>query len=160
MGGVIEGTGDLIGSTVQGIEDEKANKLTYQREQRAASFAIEGAQQKAAYEQTRQRILATQLSREQNVAYANSGIDPTQGTAGRVQANTAALSELDHQQLAVNAAREIYGLKEAKQQSTEEYLSRARGIRTKKEIGQLGAETKVTASAISFGAGGGFGGGK
>lgn len=64
------------------------------------------------------RMDASKLSAEQNVAYANSGVDASTGTAADVQASTNALGEYNAQVIANNAAREAWGHKATAQSVT------------------------------------------
>lgn len=59
----------------------------------------------------RARLQGSQMIARQKVAYANSGVDSTVGTAANVQADTRALTELDAKTIENNAAREAWGYK-------------------------------------------------
>lgn len=73
-------------------------------EQAAADARVRGAREAAVI-----RMQASQLGAKQRLAFANSGIDATQGTAVQTVANTAAAGELDAQTALNNAAREAWG---------------------------------------------------
>ena len=160
--GMAGGIGDMIqGAFGIGMAGEEANaehraSITQRdREIRAANAAIESAQQKGAFEAGRLRVMGTQLAAKQRTAYAASGVDATTGTAAAVQADTAALNELDAQSAAINAAREVWGYKEAKRQSNEEYANRQGGI-NRKQTGQfLGGMTKFGTGVAKIAGGGG-----
>lgn len=155
MGG---GLGDVIGGVMQMFDGEAAaeqvaNRQQYERERKQAAVALQGAREKGAYEQGRQRILAERTLREQNVAYANSGIDATSGTAANVQANSAGLAELDSQTLAINAAREAWGIIETKRQSDDEFRNRYEASTRKQTGAILGGFSRYASGALSMGQG-------
>lgn len=149
MGGIVSGYTDIAGSMVQANEDEAANLVELRRHGRQANMAIQGAQEKGAYESGRQRILKSQLVAQQRQAYGASGVDASQGTAAAVQADTAALGEKDAQTLAINAAREAWGYKEAKNQAWENYKLNQSNISNKRTMGIIGGLTKVASSMVS-----------
>ncbi len=73
------------------------------------------------------RQKGSRIAEEQKVAYANSGVDSSVGTAANVQADTAAISELDAQTAKNNAAREAWGFgMKAEQLQGERTLNRKR----------------------------------
>lgn len=158
ISGVIGGAIDIGTGIDQAHAEVEANKLNLDRERRAANVAIENARLRGAYEQQKIRIEGERASRAQNVAYAASGVDPGSGTAAEVQANTAALTELDAQTAAINAAREVWGYEEAKRQSEENWKMNERNI-SRKMTGQLlgGLSKGVGGIASMSGMGGGGG---
>lgn len=92
-------------------EEHKSRDAELAQNARLAQMAALDAMARGNTEAGRVRMQGTQLARKQFVAYANSGVDPTQGTAARTQEQTAALSELDAQTVQNNAAREAWGFK-------------------------------------------------
>lgn len=151
MSGIIEGSVGMFMAPEEARAEQQALKLKYERDVQAADLAIESAREKGAWESGKARILGEKLGREQMVAYANSGVDASSGTAAQVLGNTAALSELDAQQLAINAAREAWGYREQKKQLKENRDLEAGNI-NRKAIGQgLGSFSKALGGWLSFG---------
>jgi hypothetical protein len=66
---------------------------------------------RGAREAGRLRMLGAQNNETQKVGYAASNVDPTSGTAAAVQADSAAMTELDAQTVKNNAAREAWGFR-------------------------------------------------
>lgn len=81
------------------------------------------------------RIKRTQLGGAQAVAYARSGVDSSTGTPAAVQADTAAIGELDALTAENDAAREAWGL--GKQ--AEKFKKQASRERTRTAFAQVGA---------------------
>lgn len=160
MGGVLEGGAELVGTLSQSNAALEANRTQYAREQAQADAAIQGAIDKGNYTQAKVRILNTRVQREQLSGFANAGVDARSGTAANTQANTAALGEMDAQQAAIDAAREVFGIKTGRAQSKEEYEARKKNIQRNRDFGYLGSEAKIASSAINFGAAGAGGMGK
>lgn len=151
MGGIIEGSVGMFMAAEQQNAELRANELKFRRDTAAADLAIESARERGAWESGKARIMGEKLGREQMVAYANSGVDASSGTAAQVQGNTAALAEMDAQQLAINAAREVYGIREQKKQMKENRELEAENIK-RKAIGQgLGSYSKALGGWLSFG---------
>lgn len=69
------------------------------------------ALQRGAQTAGRLRTQTSQLIAKQRVAYANSGVELTSGTALDVSASTRMIGELDAKTAENNAAREAWGLK-------------------------------------------------
>lgn len=153
MGSIIEGVAQMVSGTIEGDAASKANKAQYIREQNQADAAIQGARDKGAYETGKLRILNSRVVADQKVAYTNSGVDATSGTAANVQANTAALGEYDAQQAAITAAREVYGYKEGKKQSEQDYWARKTNIEAKGLTSTLGGFAKTAGGMASMGKG-------
>lgn len=97
----LEGEGE--DSARRQIQDKDNAKLALS----AAADAVARGNQEAG----RARIQASQLIAKQQVAYANSGVDPTVGTPTNVMADTRMMSELDAKTIENNAAREAYGFR-------------------------------------------------
>jgi hypothetical protein len=104
----IAGTGlELIANESETRAKEKEARENARLAQRAAVDALE----RGAREAGQARMGTSRLVAQQRVAYANSGVDPTVGTAARVQAETRAMGELDARTLENNAAREAWGFR-------------------------------------------------
>jgi len=154
MGSLISGAANVGMGIEQGTADEKALQQQLERENQQADMAIRGAQEKGAYESGKARAYGAQLAAKQRVAYANSGVDATKGTAAAVQSDTQGLSELDAQTASINAAREAWGYREAKKQAKEEYVSKSQTA-SRKAIGAvLGGSGQWVSGGMSAGGGG------
>lgn len=155
MGGIVSGGLEMWSSAEGATEEKQAAALQLRRERQQADFAINSAMQKGAFESGRQRLMTSSLTAQQKTAYAQSGVDPTSGTAASVQADTAALGEKDAQQLAINAATEAWGYKVGKQQAVENAGLQSRSIDRKGIAGSLGGLSKYASGWLSLGGGGG-----
>lgn len=89
----------------------KAKQAELADNQKLALTAAADAEARGGADAAKARTQGSKLIEEQKVAYANSGVDPTTGTAANVMADTRAMSELDAQTLKNNAAREAWGFK-------------------------------------------------
>lgn len=98
---------DVEGSIKEGEAKQREAKDNAALAASAAADAIARGNQEAG----RTRTDTTKLVAEQNVAYANSGVDPTVGTPASVMADTRAMGELDAKTLENNAAREAWGFR-------------------------------------------------
>lgn len=120
----VAGTGLELSAEIQ-ESDARRNEL--RNNARLADLAATDATSRGMSEAGKQRMAGSQLVAKQFVGYANSGVDPTQGTAARTQEWTRAVSELDAQTLQNNAAREAWGFKtKANEMRTEEVNERRR----------------------------------
>jgi hypothetical protein len=90
-------------------QDTRAKEEEAQQNARLAQRAAVDALERGAREAGQSRIDTSKLIAAQKVAYANSGVDPTVGTAANVQADTRAMGELDAKTLQNNAVREAWG---------------------------------------------------
>lgn len=77
-----------------------------------ANFAAADAVDRGNQQVGRIRKQGTDLVAAQRGAYANSGVDPTVGTAADVQADTATITEQDARTATNNAAREAWGFRQ------------------------------------------------
>ena len=150
---IVAGLGEVDLSEKEAAAADAANHNQLRRERRQADNAIDTALQKGEFEAGRQRLYGAMLQAKQRNAYYASGVDATKGTAAAVQADSAALADRDAQQTAIDAAREVWGYKESKRQSQEEYEARKAGIANKRQAGQLGGYTKFIGGASQVGAG-------
>lgn len=153
MGGIVEGATQLWGSIEGANAEIDAAKRQSYRERQQADMAIRSAQERGAFEAGRQRRKGTEVAAEQRSAYTASGVDATQGTAAAVQADTAALSELDAQTLSINAAREAWGYREQKRQIGENFQATAKNANQKGTAGAIGGLTKYGAGWMKMGGG-------
>lgn len=151
MGGIITGSYEMYQAADQEKADIRANRTEFAREVQQANTAIQSAQEKGSFESARQRILAAQLAAKQKQAYTASGVDATQGTAAAVQADTAALGEMDAQTLAINAAREAWGYREAKHQGLENLKEKNANASRKATGAAIGGYTKAVAGWMKMG---------
>jgi hypothetical protein len=117
MGDLIKGAGQLVMATEQSQANQTAITTQLNNDLRAANFNIADTQQRGAAEAGRIRSSGSQLAAAQKVAYANSGVDASVGTAADVQASTAALAELDAQTAKNNAALDVWKFKQQKTQA-------------------------------------------
>lgn len=92
-------------------EETYAKQKQAQDNEKLAQRAAVDALQRGAVEAGQARMNTTRLIAEQNTAYANSGVDPTVGTAAQVQASTRATGEMDARTLENNATREAWGFR-------------------------------------------------
>lgn len=157
MGGIsniIMGTYEMFDAEQQERADKSANALEYKRTKAQAEAAVEGARAKGSYESGKQRLMGAQLAGKQKQAYTASGVDATQGTAAAVQADSAALVELDAKRTAINAAREVYGYQETKRQAYQEMQAKNANATNKAVGAALGGYTKSLSGWLSMGDGG------
>lgn len=125
-----------------------ASTTQYNRERLQADTAITQAQQQGAYASGKTRIAGDQLAAQQRTAYADSGVVSSSGTAANVQGNTMALSELDAQQQSINAAKQVYGFKVARDQSREDFFNRQATTDNTEQAAVLGGVSKFASAGI------------
>lgn len=117
IGGMIQGIANGFLAVGKGYSESTAAEQQSWLDQATAGYNARQAQLKGNAETARLRMLGAQTVAKQKVAYANSGVDPTTGTAAAVQSDTAAMNELDVQTAKNNAAREAWGFKLQREQS-------------------------------------------
>ncbi len=106
-GAALQGVLSVDGSIQEGIADRKqADANTALANEAASDALIRGASDAAGY-----RTTGTQVAAKQMVAFSNSGVDATVGTAANVQDSTRARAELEALTVENNAAREAWGYK-------------------------------------------------
>lgn len=93
------------------ITEGKNDAKQAQANKEMADMAAADALQRGAAEAGQMRQAGAQLAARQAVAYANSGVDASVGTAANVQAGTAAQAELEALTLENNSMREAFGYK-------------------------------------------------
>lgn len=106
-GAVIQGGLSIDSSIQEGIAEKKqADANTAMANEAAADALARGTKDAGVL-----RMEGSQAAARQMVAFANSGVDATVGTAANVQAGTKAAAELDALTAENNAAREAWGYK-------------------------------------------------
>ncbi len=153
VGGIIQ-----MAATIPEMKGQLGEYLLKDRESqsnvRLAMRAKADALARGARDEGQARQEGGQLVEQQKVAYAASGVDPTQGTPLEVMADTRLMSEQDAQTLRNNAAREAYG-----------YQAKADQLETQRKLDRLAHHNKVSNTALTGlsrvigGFSGGFGGG-
>jgi|SRR5262245_31935223 len=154
IGQMFAGISQVGLGVAEGVEEHnrirQEGQLTREKDLQSAADAL----QRGAVDTGRLREQGGELINRQKVAYANSGVDPTVGTAANVQAGTAAQVELDAQTIKNNAAAEAWGFEQHRKATFIE------------EESKVGANQRRTVGTILGGAGqflsggfGGFGGG-
>jgi hypothetical protein len=116
----VASSAELVRSILGGLEGIDENKRIQAEFDATAGHDLHGAAdalQRGAVDAGRLRELGGELISRQKVAYANSGVDPTVGTAANVQAGTAADVELDVQTRKNNAAAEAWGFDQHRAQA-------------------------------------------
>lgn len=106
-GALIQGGMAVNGSVEQSINDQKQADANTKLANDAAADAV----QRGAKEAGAVRTAASQDAARQLVAYSNSGVDASVGTAADVQGATRAQGELNALTIQNNAAREAFGYK-------------------------------------------------
>lgn len=91
------------------IQEGQAEKRQADRNTALAQAAAADALVRGGLEGGAARQAGTELAARQHVAFANSGVDASVGTAANVQAATRARAELEAKQLENDAAREAWG---------------------------------------------------
>ena len=93
------------------IGEGKVSAKQAQQNKDLADRAAADALARGAGEAGKMRAAGSDLAAQQMVAFANSGVDASVGTAANVQASTKAKAELEALTLENNAAREAWGYK-------------------------------------------------
>jgi hypothetical protein len=152
MGSMIGGIGTIY-SGIKGATDAQASaQAEWNANDALAQYGARNATLKGTADASNARALGAQVQAGQKVAYTNSGVDSTVGTAAAVQADTAGQSELDAQTAKNNAARQAWGFKVQQEQAAQTYRAKV-----------ASAQNQGTASVLSGagqligGAGGMFG---
>lgn len=159
VGSSFEGAG--INQELFGLAAEyRAKDVESAENQRVAMRAKADALAIGAREAGRVRQQGGQLIEEQKVAYAASGVDPTQGTPASVMADTRLMSELDAQTLSNNAFREALGFQSKADEIGRQRVVDKQRYQSKRDSTQLTYFGRLAGAAgQGFTAGlGGFGG--
>jgi hypothetical protein len=157
MGSALSGIATIATGQAKASADAQAATQDQQDEERVLRYNALQAGEKGRFEAGKLRMSGAMLAAKQKVAYAASGVDSTVGTAASVQANTAALTELDAMTAENNAAREVWGYKLQVQQSKKN-LQRKYEQYNREAIGSaLSGAGQIIGGA--GGVGGGSGGG-
>jgi hypothetical protein len=111
MGSMASGIGNIFTGAQGGAQETAAAQQEWDINKALAQYGARTATLKGQQEVSDIRAAGTQVGESQKLAYANSNVDPTVGTAAAVQSDTAAQSELDAQTAKNNAARAAWGYK-------------------------------------------------
>ncbi len=97
----------------------------------------------------RQRVRA--LIGGQRVALAGSGVRVDGGTAGEIQADTAALGELDSLTIRNNTEREVRAVRLGAEDAGTQFEQQALGFQDQAGLADLGADQAATAGVLNVG---------
>lgn len=103
-------------------------------------------------EEARHRAQVRQLIGEQRVALAASGVNVDAGTAGQIQADSAALGALDALTIRNNAERAARQIRLSAADAAAQFEQQALTSEAEEALAERGAEAAVTAGAINVGA--------
>lgn len=131
MGSMISGIGNMYSGMKGAIDEQQAAQVEWNTNDALAQYQARGARIRGRQEEGKVRVAGAQLSAEQRMAYANSGVDENVGTAANTQANTTALNELDAQTVKNNAAREAWGFKVQQEQAHQTYKAKVAAAQNK-----------------------------
>lgn len=138
--GVAGGGANVAGGILEGRAAER-DALAKKQE---AEMAARDAMARGVQEAGRARTATSQLIGEQRVAYAASGVDPTQGTAAKTQADTRMVGELEALLVENNATREAWGLR----RQAAAHGEQAKAYRTRTILGGVGGLLGMGGSAL------------
>lgn len=155
MGGIVSGLYEMGSAEGTKNAELQASERQWARERLAATVGIRQSQDEGAFQQTQIRAAGSGLAAEQAAAYSDSGVEAGVGTAAQVQANTQMKAELDAQQAKNNAAREVWGFKQQRKHSLEDYEARNVDANRKKDASLIGGLGKFGSGLLSMGALGG-----
>ena len=152
--GVVGEFGKFIGMGEQWREEDLASKrreTELRLDSTVSRYAALDAGARGALAAGLARQQGTKLGAKQRVAFSNSGVDATVGTAADVIAETAMLTELDANTIRNNAAREAWGHKRTADKQTQE-ADFARDEPQRKMVGRIfatiGQSANVVGSAV------------
>jgi hypothetical protein len=147
VGGIIGGASQAGMAVAQEGADLQAAVTKNRRTNLAITAGMQAAREKGDYQVQKINAQGTQLAAQQKSAYTNSGVDASSGTAAQVQANTAALSALDAQTAANNAAKEVWGFRQGRVQADENLAQESDNARRKMWGGILGGMSQFAGGA-------------
>lgn len=151
MGGMIAGLGQVGLGALEGIEEGKRIREQGQAERAFFLHGAADAQARGGVSAGRAREAGSALVAEQAAGYADSGVDPSRGTAAQVQANTQMRAELDAQTIKNNAAAEAWGFDQARKRSWEEEKAKS-SANERRMVGTiLGGAGTFMSGAAKFG---------
>ena len=104
-GAVIQGVLSVDSAVTEGKADRKQALANRAQADGAAADAL----QRGASEAAEVRTAGTEVAARQMVAFSNSGVDASVGTAANMQASVASRAELEALTLENNARREAWG---------------------------------------------------
>jgi hypothetical protein len=151
MGGMVTGIYQMSTASRNAGEAHEANDYDLFSAQRAASVGQLEAQQKGSFEAGKLRMLGSQMIAKQHTAYANSGVDPTTGTAASVMADTRLMSEADARMAENNAAREVRGFKFQSEAAKLKWGMKNKEIDQAKEASMIGGAASTVGAFLSGG---------
>ncbi len=155
VGGIASSIFDTYNAVEKYGADTKAAVRQSEMNQAMLGYNARQARLQGAAKQGQLLIQGGQLQAKQNLAYSNSGIDATTGTAAAVQADTAAQTQLDAQTAKNNAAREAWGFDLQKVQDKQNLTAKLAGLQREEYGSIIGGLGKFADSASSTGGGGG-----
>lgn len=163
-----------IGSTLLGAfgaaKEASANKEAFQyraaiarRNSEIALLAAEEARSRGEIQATdaiargiqaesQQRSRVRRLIGEQRVALGASGVQVDAGTGGDIQADTAALGELDALTIRSNTEREVRAARLAATDAGAQFEQQALSLQDEAQLAELGGTAAGTAGALNVGA--------
>lgn len=136
MGGMISGIGTMYSGIAGGIQEQQAAQYEWNTNRALADYGGRAARLQGQIEEGKVRQQGGELQAQQKVAYENSGVDSTVGTAAAVQADTGARTEENAQVVRNKAAREAWGFKVQNEQSHQQYKQRV-GAAQNKMVGSV-----------------------
>lgn len=148
VGAILGGVG-AVNDISDNVKSQAATQAEIADNQKLAYVAADDALARGGKEAAKIRGNGTQLASAQSVAYANSGVDGTVGTAANVQADSRAMSELDALTVQNNAAREAWGFKRYGLKYGQQAQLEAARASNKQAATILGGVGKVAAGAGS-----------
>jgi hypothetical protein len=101
--------------------------------------------------ESQQRSRVSRLIGEQRVALAASGVSVDAGTAGDIQADTAALGELDALTIRANTEREVRALRLASADTAAQFEQQALASADEAALAELGGTAAGTAGIFNVG---------
>jgi hypothetical protein len=155
MGSALSGIATIAMGQMNASAKGQAAQEDYNDAIKALDYNAARTSQKGTLEAGNIRMAGSRLIAKQKVAYANSGVESTTGTAAAVQADTRGQVELDAQTEANNAAAEVFGFKMQKEYAKKN-LQRSLDSANREAIGSA---LSGAGQIIGSGGMGGFGGG-
>lgn len=119
MGGIVSGFGTAVLGGMAASDEARQGNIRAGQARQINDYKAAVSNANAGIATGQVRTKGSELAAQQGTAYAASGIDQSMGTAAAVQADTAAMSEVDAQTIRNNAAREAWGYAVDTQQEAE-----------------------------------------
>lgn len=155
IGQVFGGISQMVVGGAEMVDENQRIRDQGQLERERDLHMAADALARGAVDAGRLRQQGSALIDSQKVAYANSGVDSTVGTAANVQQGTAADVELDAQTLKNNAAAEAWGFDQHRKMQWLEEQSKV-AANNRKGVGTIlgGAGNLLGGALGAFGGGG------